>query len=339
VTTRSAAAGSMRAYTYDRFGPPEVLASTEVPKPVPGDHEVLVRIRATTVTAGDWRVRSLDVPRGFGLLSRLALGFKRPRQPILGSELAGEIEAIGKAVQRFKAGDAVFGFAGTRMACHAEYRCLPEEGHGRKDEAVALKPANLGFEEAAALSFGGTTALSFLRKARLQRGEKVLVVGASGAVGTAAVQLARHLGARVTGVCGPANLGLVRSIGAEEVIDYTREDFTRNGERYDVIVDTAGTAPFARCEASLARGGRLLVVLGSLPEMLRAPWVSLTTTKKVIGGVASWTVEDLRFLAALAEAGQFTPVIDPRRYRFEEMVEAHRHVDGGHKRGNVVVTV
>jgi NADPH:quinone reductase-like Zn-dependent oxidoreductase len=327
----------VRAYTYDRFGPPEVLELREVPEPVPGDHEVLVRIRATTVTAGDWRVRSLEVPRGFGLLSRLALGFSRPRRPILGTELSGEIVAVGRAVTRFRVGDLVFGFTGARMGCHAEFRCLPEEGHGRRDEAVALKPANLSHEEAAALSFGGTTALSFLRKARLQRGEKVLVVGASGGVGTAAVQLARHLGARVTGVCSTANLELVRSIGADRVIDYTKEDFTRNGERYDVIVDTAGTAPFSRCEGSLAEGGRLLVVLGSLPEMLRAPWVSLTSTKKIIGGVASWGAEDLRFLASLAEAGHYRPVID-RRYRFEEMVEAHRHVDAGHKRGNVVVT-
>jgi len=328
----------VKAYTYDRFGPPEVLTLNEVPKPVPGDHEVRVRINATTVTAGDWRVRSLDLPKGFGLLSRLALGFTRPRRPILGTELSGRIDATGKAVTGFQVGDEVFGFTGTHMGCHAEYRCLPVEGHGRKDEAVALKPASLGYEEAAALSFGGTTALSFFRKAKLQRGEKVLVVGASGGVGTAAVQLARHFGARVTGVCSTANLDLVRSIGAEQVIDYTKEDFTRNGERYDVIVDTAGTAPFSRCEGSLTEEGRLLVVLGALPEMLRAPWVSLTTRKKVIGGVASWGVEDLRFLAALAEAGQFRPVID-RRYRFEQMVEAHRHVDAGHKRGNVVVTV
>jgi NADPH:quinone reductase-like Zn-dependent oxidoreductase len=328
----------VKAYTYDRFGPPEVLTLKEVPRPVPGDHEVLVRIHATTVTAGDWRVRSLEVPRGFGFLSRLALGFSRPRHPILGSELSGEIEATGKSVTRFKVGDEVFGFTGTRMGCHAEYRCLPEEGHGRKGEAVALKPASLGYEAAAALSFGGTTALSFFRKAKLQRGEKVLVVGASGGVGTAAVQLARHFGARVTGVCSAANVELVRDIGAEQVIDYTKEDFTRCGERYDVIIDTAGTSPLSRCEGSLAEGGRLLVVLGSLPEMLRAPWVSLTTKKRVIGGVASWGVEDLRFLAALAEGGEFSPVID-RRYRFEEMVEAHRHVDAGHKRGNVVVTV
>jgi NADPH:quinone reductase-like Zn-dependent oxidoreductase len=328
----------VKAYTCARYGPPEVLELKEIPKPVPGDHEVLVRIRATTVTAGDWRVRSREVPRGFGLLSRLALGFSGPRQPVLGTELSGEIESIGKAVTRFKVGDPVFGFTGARMGCHAEYRCLPEEGHGRKDEAVARKPDNLGHAEAAALSFGGTTALSFLRKAKLQRGERVLVVGASGGVGTAAVQLARHFGAQVTGVCSTSNLALVRSLGADRVIDYTRDDFTRSGERYDLIVDTAGTAPFSRCEGSLVDGGRLLVVLGSLPEMLRAPWVSLTTTKKIIGGVASWGVEDLRFLAGLAARGQYRPVID-RCYRFEEMIEAHRHVDTGHKRGNVVVTV
>jgi NADPH:quinone reductase-like Zn-dependent oxidoreductase len=328
----------MKAMTYGRFGPPDVLEPRELPKPVPGAHEVLVRVRATTVTAGDWRVRSLEVPRGFGLLSRLALGFRRPRQPVLGTELSGEIESVGKEVTQFKVGDQVFGFTGARMGCHAEFRCLPEAGHGRKDEAMALKPDNLGHEEAAALSFGGTTALSFLRKAKLQRGEKALIVGASGGVGTAAVQLAKHFGAHVTGLCSTANLELVKSLGADEVIDYTREDFARNGEKYDVIVDTAGTAPFSRCKGSLNEGGRLLLVLGSLPEMLRAPWVSLTSSKKVIAGVATWGVEDLRFLASLAESGRFRPVID-RRYRFEEMVEAHRYVDAGHKRGNVVVTI
>lgn len=328
----------MKAFTCDRFGPPEVLKLCEVPRPVPGEHEVLVRIRATTVTTGDWRVRSLEVPRGFGLVSRLALGLSRPRHPVLGTELSGEIESVGRSVTRFRVGDAVFGFTGARMGCHAEYRCLPEEGHGRKDEAVALKPANLGHEEAAALSFGGTTALSFLRKAGLQRDERVLVVGASGSVGTAAVQLARHFGARVTGVCSGANAELVRSLGADRVFDYEREDFTRSGERWDVVLDATGTAPFARCEGSLADGGRLLLVLAALPDVLHAPWVSFTTRKRVIAGEARWGVEDLRFLANLAEAGRFRPVID-RRYRFEEMVAAHRRVETGHKRGNVVVTV
>ena len=328
----------MRAYTCDRYGPPEVLRLAELPTPEPGDHEVRVRIRATTVTSGDWRVRSLDVPRGFGLLARMAMGFTRPRQSVLGTELAGEVDAIGGKVTRFRVGDRVFGFTGMRMGCHAEHRCLPEEGHGRKDEAVALQPAGLGHEESAALSFGGTTALSFLRKAGLRAGESVLVVGASGGVGTAAVQLARHLGARVTGVCSTANLELVRSIGADRVIDRTREDFTRSGERWDVIVDTTGTAPFSRARSSLAEGGRLLQVLGTLPEMLRAPWVALTTSRRVVAGNAAWGAADLVHLAGLAEAGRFRPVVD-RRYRFDQMVEAHRHVDAGHKRGNVVVTL
>ncbi|MBI5490123.1 MAG: NAD(P)-dependent alcohol dehydrogenase [Deltaproteobacteria bacterium] len=321
----------MKAITYSRFGAPEVLELRELPKPAPKDKEVLIRVRATTVTAGDWRCRSRDLPKGFGAVAGLVLGFTRPRQPILGSELSGEIESVGGAVTRFKAGDQVFAFTGVGMGCYVEYKCLPED-------RVVLKPPSLEFEEAAALSFGGTTALGFLRKAGVKTGDKVLVNGASGGVGTAAVQLARHFGAEVTGVCGTGNLALVGSLGARKVIDYTKEDFVRNGETYDIIVETAGTAPFSRSKASLKQGGRLLVVLGSLPDLLRAPWVSLTSGRKVIAGVPKWTVEDLRFLASLAESGAFRPVID-RRYPFEQMVEAHRHVDAGHKRGNVVITV
>jgi len=322
----------MKAVVYSRFGAPDVLELKELPKPTPGDHEVLIQVHATTVTAGDWRCRSRIVPRGFGLMAGLFLGFTKPRHPILGSELSGEIESVGKAVGRFKAGDPVFAFSGTTMGCYVEYRCMAEDG------ALAPKPANLSHEEAAALSFGGTTALSFLRKAGIRQGDKVLVIGASGGVGTAAVQLARHFGAEVTGVCSTGNLELVKSIGAGKVIDYTSEDFTRNGETYDIIVDTAGTAPFSRSKASLKEGGRLLQVLGSLPDMLRAPWVSMTSSKKVIAGEAAWSVDDLRFLAGLAEQGRFKPVID-RRYPFEQMVEAHRYVDAGHKKGNVVVTL
>jgi len=322
----------MRAIVYARFGPPEVLELTELPKPAPRDREVLIKVRATTVTAGDWRCRSRIVPEGFGLLAGLVLGFGRPRQPILGSELSGEVVSVGKAVTRFKAGDQVFAFTDTAMGCYVEYKCLPEDGR------LALKPANLSLEEAAALSFGGTTALAFLRKAGIEQGEKVLVNGASGGVGTAAVQLARHFGAVVTGVCSTGNLELVKSIGAHRVIDYTREDFTRSGETYDVIVDTAGTARFSRSQASLSPGGRLLQVLGSGADMLRAPWVSLTSGKKVVAGSPGSSSEDLRLLADLAEKGRFKPVID-RRYPFEQMVEAHRYVDMGHKRGNVVVTL
>jgi NADPH:quinone reductase-like Zn-dependent oxidoreductase len=218
------------------------------------------------------------------------------------------------------------------MGCHAEYKCMPEDG------SVALKPASLSYDEAAALSFGGTTALDFFRRGKLQRGEKVLVNGASGGVGTAAVQLARHFGAEVTGVCSTANVDLVKSLGANQVIDYTKEDFTENGETYDVIVDTAGTAPFSRSKGSLKKGGRLLLVLGGLTDMLQVPWVSLTSSKRVIAGPAAERAEDLRFLAELAEAGEYKPVID-RRYPFERIAEAHRYVDQGHKRGNVVITL
>ena len=304
----------------------------EVEKPTPKDNEVLIKTHATTVTSGDWRVRSLSVPVGFGLISRLVFGISRPRQPILGTELAGEIESVGKDVNKFKVGDQVFAFSGASMGCHAEYKCMPEDG------AVALKPPNLTYDEAAAISFGGTTALDFLRRGKLQTAEKILINGASGGVGTAAVQLARHFGADVTGVCSTANVELVRSLGATHVVDYTKEDFTRNGETYDVIVDTAGTAPFSRSKASLKEGGRLLMVLGGLPDMLQIPWVSMTSNKKVIAGPAAERADDLRFLAELAQAGEFKPVID-RRYPFEQIAEAHSYVDTGHKKGNVIITL
>ena len=322
----------MKAIVYERYGPPEVLQLKEVEKPTPKDNEVLIKTHATTVTSGDWRVRSLSVPVGFGLISRLVFGISRPRQPILGTELAGEIESVGKDVNKFKVGDQVFAFSGASMGCHAEYKCMPEDG------AVALKPPNLTYDEAAAISFGGTTALDFFRRGKLQSGERVLVNGASGGVGTAAVQLAKHFGADVTGVCSTANVELVRSLGATHVVDYTKEDFTRNGETYDVIVDTAGTAPFSRSKASLKEGGRLLMVLGGLPDMLLIPWVSMTSSKKVIAGPAAGRAEDLRFLAGLAEAGEFKPVID-RRYPFEQIAEAHSYVDTGHKKGNVIITL
>lgn len=322
----------MKAVVFERYGSPDVLEFREVETPAPGDDEVLIRTHATTVTSGDRRVRSLDVPVGFGLMSRLVFGISRPRQPILGSELAGVIEAVGKKVTRFKVGDAVFAFSDMRMGCHAEFKCMSQHG------AVVTKPPQLSFGEAAALSFGGTTALDFLRRAKLRRGEKVLVNGASGAVGTAAVQLARHFGAEVTGVCSGANLELVRFLGAHHVLDYTREDFTRNGQSYDVIVDTVGTAPFARSRSSLAEGGRLLMVLAGLPDMLGAPWARLTSGRKVIAGPVSAKVEDLRLLAGLAEAGTFRPVID-RCFAFADIAQAHRHVDSGRKRGNVIIAV
>ena len=237
----------MKAIVYERYGPPEVLQLKEVDKPTPQDNEVLIKTYATTVTSGDWRVRSLNVPAGFGLIMRLVFGVSRPKQPILGSELAGVIESVGKDVRKFKVGDPVFAFSDAAMGCYAEYKCMAEDG------AVVPKPSSLTFEEAAALSFGGTTALDFLRRGNLQSGERVLINGASGSVGTAAVQLAKHFGAIVTGVCSNANVELVRSLGASYVIDYTQEDFTQNGETYDVIVDTVGTAPFSRSPAKTIR--------------------------------------------------------------------------------------
>lgn len=325
----------MRAIVYQRYGPPDVLQLKEVEKPAPKENEVLIKIHATTVTSGDLRLRSLDVPAGFGLIVRLLFGFSRPRQPILGTELAGEIEAVGKAVRKFKVGDQVFAFSdsgGGAMGCYAEYKCMPEDG------AVARKPPNLTYDEAAALSFGGTTALTFFRRGKLQSGERVLVNGASGGVGTAAVQLAKHFGADVTGVCSTANVEMVRSLGASHVIDYTKEDFTRNGETYDVIVDTVGTAPFSRSKNSLKEKGRLLLVLAGLPEMLLSPWVTMTTSKKSIAGSSTGSAEDLRFLAELAQEGKFRPVID-RRYPIERIAEAHSYVETGRKKGNVVITL
>jgi NADPH:quinone reductase-like Zn-dependent oxidoreductase len=322
----------MKAAVYERYGSPDVLEVREVAKPTPKDDEILIEIHATTVTTGDWRARSLELPAGFGWLGRLVFGVAKPRQPVLGTELAGEVVAIGKHVTKFAVGDQVFAFPGAKMGCHAEYRCMSQDG------PIARKPRSLTYDEAAALSFGGTTALGFLRKADLQRGEGVLVVGASGGVGTAAVQLAKHFGAEVTGVCSTANMELVRSLGADHVIDYTKDDFTKNGQLYDVIVDTTGTAPFSRSKGSLRDNGRLLRVLGGLSDLLLAPWVSLTSRKKLFAGPTGGNAEDLRWLAELAEAGALRAVVD-RRYPFEQIVEAHRYVDTGRKRGSVVMTL
>jgi NADPH:quinone reductase-like Zn-dependent oxidoreductase len=322
----------MKAIAYERYGRPEVLQLKEVEKPAPKDNEVLIKAHVTTVTSGDCRVRSLDVPAGFGLIMRLVFGISKPKQPILGSELAGVIESVGKEVSKFKVADRVFAFSDASMGCYAEYKCMPQDG------AVVLKPPSLSYEEAAALSFGGTTALDFLRRGQLKSGEKVLVNGASGAVGTAVVQLARHFGADVTGVCSAGNVEVVRSLGASHVVDYTKEDFTQSGETYDVIVDTVGTAPFSCSKASLKKRGRLLMVVPGLLDMLLAPFVSMTSSKKVIAGPVAVRVEDLHFLAGLAEAGEFKPFID-RRYPFEEIAEAHRYVDTGRKKGNVIVTL
>lgn len=322
----------MKAAVYEVYGPPEVVTIREVPKPVPKDDEILVRVHAATVTTADWRLRSRNVPTGFGLIVRLLFGWSKPKQPILGTDAAGVIVEVGKAVQQFSPGQTVLAFLGVRMGCHAEYVCV------KQDAAIALKPDNLSFEEAAALCFGGTTALHFFRQAKLKPGDRVLINGAAGAVGSAAVQLAKHAGAHVTGVCSSANVELVRSLGADEVIDYTQQDFADSGRRYDIIMDAVGNAPFSRCGAALNAGGRLLAVVAGLPAMLQAPWIGLTTDKRVIVGSAPERAEDLRELAQLAAGRHFKPLIGAR-YPLAQVVEAHRLVDSGHKRGSVVLMV
>ena len=320
----------MKAIVYEAYGSPDVLKLKEVAKPVPKSNEVLIKVHATTVTTGDWRVRSLNLPPGFGFLGRLIFGILKPRQPILGSEIAGVIESVGKGVSKFKVGDAVFSFSDAAMGCHAEYRCMGEDG------PIALKPSNMSFKDSAPLSFGGTTALSFLRRANLKAGDKILINGASGGVGTAAIQLAKHFGAVVTAVCSTPNVELVKSLGADDVIDYLEEDFTKNGVKYDVIMDIAGNAPYSRSKGSLVERGYLLMVLAGLFDMLQAPWISIYSGIRTVVGPAFGKAEDLRYLAQLAESGKFKTIID-KCYPFEKMADAHRHVDTGHKRGNVVV--
>ncbi|AEF41156.1 NAD(P)-dependent alcohol dehydrogenase [Hoyosella subflava] len=322
----------MKAAVYDRYGPPEVMRITDVDKPTPRDDEILVKVYSTTVTAGDYRVRTLDTPAGFRLMSRIVFGVSTPRKPILGSELAGDVASVGKDVRSFAVGDAVVAFTDAGLGCHAEYRCVPESG------IVVRKPQNLTYEQSAALCFGGTTALHFLRKAKLKAGERVLVNGASGAVGTACVQLAHHLGAEVTGVCSTANIELVRSLGATHVVDYTREDFVHSGQTYDVIIDVADTARFALSKRALTENGRLLLVSAPLAELLKAPFSSLLRRQKVIGGVALGRLDDVQQLVRLAEEGVYTPVID-RTYAFADIVEAHRYVATRRKKGNVVLVL
>lgn len=321
----------MKAIVYERYGGPEVLELREIETPEPKPREVRVRSLATTVTTGDWRVRSLALPPGFGPVGRLMFGLRRPRQTILGTELAGVVDAVGARVTRFKPGDSVVAVTGGRLGCHVEYKCLAE------DAALILKPEALSFEEAAALGFGGLAALTFLRdKGRIRPGEAVLINGASGAVGSAAVQIAKHLGATVTGVASGASLELVRSLGADAAIDYTREDFRARGQVWDAILDAAGTVSIADARACLRERGRLLMVLTGLGGMLAGPLASRRGGRAFLSGTASERPEDLRALAHLAQAGAYRPVIDSV-YPFERFREAHARVEAGHKRGNVVL--
>ncbi len=322
----------MKAIVCTRYGLPDVLQLKEVQKPTPKDNEVLIKVHAATVTKGDCELRSLNLPLLWKLFVRIGFGFRRPRRKILGQELAGEIESVGKAVRLFKKGDEVFAFTGFRLGAWAEYSCLPETG------LINMKPANMTYEEAAAVPVGGLHAWHLLRKANLQKGQKVLINGAGGTVGTCAVQLAKSFGAEVTGVDCQGKLDMLRSIGADMVIDYTRDDFTKSGETYDVIFDVVGKASYSGCIRSLKKNGYYLLGNPGLSQQFRGLWTSAMSSKKVVGGMVSYRTEDLVFLRELIEAGKIRSVID-RRYPLEQVAEAHRYVDTGQKIGNVVVTV
>jgi NADPH:quinone reductase-like Zn-dependent oxidoreductase len=321
----------MKAFLCTAYGATDVLQLADIPTPEPKPQELRVAIHATTVTAGDWRVRSADVPRGFGPILRLMMGWSRPRQPILGCEMAGVVDAVGEQVSNFAAGDRVLAYADMRMGCHAQYNCLPASA------AVVKLPDTIGFETAAAAPFGGCTALRFLRKGKLAAGEHLLVNGASGAVGSAAIQLGKHFGAKVTAVCSAANAALARELGADKVIDYQQTDFASSGQRYDVILDSVGNAPYSRSRAALADGGRLLMVVADLPQALAAPWRSLFGPHRLIGGTAMANKPDLQWIVERMAAGEFRPVVD-QTFPFNELPLAHQRVESHRKRGAVVVS-
>ena len=324
----------MRAVVYDRYGPPDVLRLADVERPVPKEDEVLVQVHATTVNRLDVHTREANRRGGLGvsLLSRLVSGVRRPRQRILGSEFAGEVAAVGAGVSEFAVGDRAFGNSGLRFGAHAEFMCI------REGARIAHMPAGIGFEEAAPVSDGGLNALTCLRQADLRDGRTILIYGASGAIGTAGVQLARHFGADITAVCSTKNLELVKSLGADRVIDYTREDFTRNGQTYDVIFDAVGKLRFTRCRASMKAAGIFLPTDG-FGNLMRALWPSRRGDKKVVFQIPPrQTKQDILFLKDLVEARKFRAVID-RTYPLEDVVEATRYVGTEQKTGNVVLTI
>jgi NADPH:quinone reductase-like Zn-dependent oxidoreductase len=320
----------MKAIICTKYGPPEVLRLEEVEKPIPKDNEVLIKVHATPVASGDAKFRGFIFPYFVWLPMRVIYGFRGPRNKILGSQLAGEIELVGKDVKLFSKGDQVFGVS---FGSCAEYVCLPE------DSVMAVKPVNMTYEEAAAVPVAGLVALAFLRdKGKITSGQKVLIYGASGSIGTISVQLAKYYGAAVTGVCSTPNLELVKSLGADHVIDYTKEDFTENGEMYDIIFDTVSKSSFSRCKRSLTKKGIYLVTVPSLAIILQMLWTSMAGNKKLKFGGESSKVEDLVFLKELVEVGKLKAVID-KCYPLEQTVDAHRYVDLGHKKGNVIINI
>ncbi len=321
----------MKAVICTKYGPPEVLQLQEVENPVPENNEVLIRIHAASVTTGDSEMRRFKMPAYLWLLARLGLGLRGPRMKILGQEFSGEIESVGKDVTKFRIGDQVFAFAGFNLGAYAGYKCMPEDG------VLAEKPENITYEEVAVIPMGGLIALNYLRKANIQKGQEVLINGASGSIGTIAVQLAKYYGAEVTGVCSSRNLEMVNSIGADHVVDYTREDFTKSGEKYNVIFDVIGKSPVLSSLRSLEENGIYLFANPGLSHMILGPFISMTG-KKVVTRIPEEKAEDLTFLKGLMEDGKIKAVMD-RFYPLEQIVDAHRYVDKGHKMGNVVLTL
>ncbi|MEP1519660.1 NAD(P)-dependent alcohol dehydrogenase [Ascidiaceihabitans sp.] len=323
----------MLAYSYKQYGSPDVIKQVTLPQPTPKPNEVLIRIFATTVSAGDWRARSLTMPKGLGIMGRVVFGLRGPRKPILGTEFSGVIEAVGANVTHYQTSDAVIGFPGAAFGAHAEFITMPANGK------LTLKPDNISFEHAAAIPFGATTAYDFLvNKAKLQRGETVLINGASGSVGSACVQIAKHLGAHVTAVCSGGNAEMVRTLGADHVINYRAQNVVEKGTQYDMVVDTVGTLPWAKAKHAIKRGGKMVLIAGITSDMFFGSLKARLAGKKMVGGVASEDRDILEAVVILAHQGVFQPVID-RSYAFEDMKAAHAHVDTGRKKGNVVVTV
>ena len=330
----------MKAIVYTTYGTPDVLQLKEVEQPIPQDNELLIRVRATTVNYGDLIARNFknitprefNMPALFWLPARIEFGFSEPKKPILGSEFAGEVAEVGKDIKRFKKGDQVFGYLGQRMGAYAEYLCMAEDG------LVTLKPTNMSYAEAATVPYGAIMASSLLRKANLQPGQKVLINGASGGIGSAAVQLANYYGAEVTAVCGTPRLEFVKALGANNVIDYTKEDFTQSGETYDLVFDILGKSSFSRCKQVLKENGRYLLASFKTKQLLQMLWTSIVGSQKVICALASERSDDLVFIKELIEAGKFKAIID-RCYPLEAATAAHHYVETGRKKGNVVIAV